>query len=127
MYPDVFALLNVPAIRAFVGTSTPRIYRHRASPKQSPEAPYITWGSTVGIPENHLDGTPPVDRFSITVDCWSENTGEGSLQISQLAEAVRDQIETSHHVESFDADMRDPETMRYRASMTFTWWADRPT
>jgi hypothetical protein len=126
MFPDVFALLNVAPIRSFVG-SPPRIYRHGVATSQSPAAPYITWSMVVGIPENHLDGTPPTDRMSIQVDCWSENTGAGSLQVGQLAQAVRNQIETVHDIESFDADLRDPETMRYRASMTFTWWADRPT
>jgi hypothetical protein len=124
MLPDVFALLDVAAVQAFVGAPA-RIYRHGIAVAQSPVAPYITWSMVTGTPENHLDGTPPVDRMSIQVDCWSENTGAGSIQIGNLARAVRDQVETAHHIETFDADLRDPETMRYRASLTFTWWAPR--
>ena len=122
MLPDVFSLLDVAAINAVVGD---RIYRHGVAAVQSPAAPYITWSMVTGTPENHLDGTPPVDRFQIQVDCWSENTGAGAVQINTLAGLVRDQIETAHHITSFDADLRDTETMRYRASLTFTWWASR--
>jgi hypothetical protein len=124
MLPDVFALLNVPAIRAVVGTP-PRIYRHGVAAVQSPIAPYITWALVTGTPENHLSGTPPVDRMSVQVDWWTDNTGTGSEQMNTLGALIRDQIETAHDIESFDADMRDTETMRYRGSLTFTWWLHR--
>lgn len=124
MLPDVFALLNVAAIRAVVG-NPPRIYRHGVAAVQSPIAPYITWALVTGTPENHLSGTPPVDRMSIQVDWWTENTGAGSEQVNTLGELIRDQIETKHDIESFDADLRDADTMRYRGSLTFVWWLNR--
>jgi hypothetical protein len=124
MLPDVFALLDVAAIRAFLG-EPPRIYRHGVAAVQSPEAPYVTWAMVSGTPENHLSGTPPVDRFQIQVDWWSQNDGSGSRQMNALGQAIRDQIETAHQIESFDADLRDAETMRYRGSLTFTWWLHR--
>jgi hypothetical protein len=124
MLPDVFALLNVPAIRAVVG-NPPRIYRHGVAAVQSPLAPYITWALVSGTPENHLSGTPPVDRMSVQVDWWTENTGSGSEQVNTLGVLIRNQIETKHDIESFDADLRDTETMRYRGSLTFVWWLNR--
>jgi hypothetical protein len=122
MLPDVFRLLNVASINAVVGT---RIYRHGVAAVQSPIAPYITWALVTGTPENHLSGTPPVDRMSVQVDWWTDNTGTGSEQMNTLGALIRDQIETAHDIESFDADMRDTETMRYRGSLTFTWWLHR--
>jgi hypothetical protein len=124
MLPDVFALLNVASIRAVVGYP-PRIYRHGVAAVQSPLAPYITWALVSGTPENHLSGTPPVDRMSIQVDWWTDNTGTGSEQMNTLGALIRDQIETAHDIESFDADMRDTETMRYRGSLTFVCWLSR--
>jgi hypothetical protein len=123
MQPDVFSLLNVAAIQAFVG-SPARIYRHGIAP-QSTTGPYLTWFNVDGVPENHLDGTPPVDAFALQVDCWSANSGDGSTQVNALAKAVRDQIETAHDITSFSGDAQDFETQRYRITITFTFWNPR--
>lgn len=125
MLPNVFALLNVTAIRAYVRENgITRIFRHGRAP-QDVKAPYITWYVIDAIPENHLDGTPPVDSCSVQVDIWSNNTGTGSEQAVTLATAVRDQIETAHHITSFGGDSQESETQRFRQTIIFTFWNNR--
>jgi hypothetical protein len=124
MLPDVFNVLNTSAVRAWVGTSPPRIYRHGYAP-QDVAAPYVTWFVINGTPENHLDGTPPVDMVSIQVDSWSAKDGEGAQLVNMLADALRDAIEVDHYLTDFSIDGREPETGRFRISLTFTYWAAR--
>lgn len=124
MFPDVFALLNTAAVRALVGTTPPRIYRHGTAP-QGVTAPYVTWFVASGAPENVLDGTPPVDNVTVQVDCWTNNTGTGADQANTLGAAVRDAIEADHHVTQFGNDSQDFETQRFRVSLTFTFWNQR--
>jgi hypothetical protein len=124
MIPDVFALLNTSAVRAYVGTTPPRIYRHGTAPELV-AAPYVTWFVVSGTPENHLDGTPPVDNVSIQVDAWSNNTGSGAIEIERLGVALRDAIEASHHITQFGNNGQDAESSRYRISITFSFWNPR--
>ncbi|MDQ3288649.1 MAG: DUF3168 domain-containing protein [Pseudomonadota bacterium] len=123
MLPDVFSLLNVAAVRAFVGTP-PRIYRHGQAP-QDAVAPYITWFSVYGRPEITLSETPAVDNYTIQVDCWSNNTGTGSTQVNALAMAVRDTIEARFHVTAQSIDEQDFQTQRYRIGLQFTYFEHR--
>lgn len=124
MLPNVFDVLNVAAVRAFVGTNPPRIYRHGNAP-QAVLGPYVTWVVVSGTPENHLDGTPPIDNVSVQVDCWTVNTGTGSQQASDFGTAVRDAIESAGHDITFFADSQDYETQRFRITITFSFWNPR--
>lgn len=119
MFPSVFDLLYADAaVAALVGT---RIYRHGSAP-QDVAAPYITWFVVYGAPENHLDGTPPADNWTIQIDCWSNNTGTGAVQVETLARAVRTAIEPHHYIEGVVVNERDRETMRYRIGLQCGWW-----
>lgn len=114
----IFELLHVGDVEALVGH---RIYRHGTAPLNV-VAPYLTWFVVDGLPENVLDGPPPVDRIEVQVDCWSDNTGTGARLIGPLMRAVRTQVETAHHVTSYLNDQQDNATQRYRATLTFTVW-----
>jgi hypothetical protein len=121
MLPAVFPLLAADSdVTGFIGTSPVRVYRHGEAP-QGVVAPYVTWFVVSGAPENELDGLPRVDGYSVQVDCWSDADAE----VEQLAEAVRNAIEPSHHMTAIVANGRDPETMRYRIGMTFDFWTKR--
>lgn len=123
MFPLVYPILkDAPAVAALVGT---RIYRHGSAP-QNVVAPYITWFIVAGTPENALGETPRVDNYQVQVDCWSNNTGTGDAQVEELAEAVRDALEARADMSAVAVNGRDPETMRYRIGMTFTFWTHRP-
>lgn len=121
MLPAVFTLLaNDSEVTGFIGTLPVRAYRHGDAP-QRVASPYVTWFTASAAPANNLDDVPPVDDYTVQVDCWSDDQDEAE----NLATAVRDAIEAEHHLISVN-DGRDPETMRYRISMTFTFWTDRP-
>lgn len=121
MLPDVFAVLNTVAVRAIVDT---RIYRHGMAP-QGVIAPYVTWFVVTGVPEIHLDGTPPIDNVSVQVDGWTNSDGTGIAQAAALGIALRDAIEASHDITNFGNDSQDFQTQRYRISLTFTFWNPR--
>lgn len=120
MLPGVYAILaNAAGVVALIGTP-PRIYRHGDAP-QGVLRPYITWFVSSAAPANNLDDVPPVDEYTVQIDCWSEKDAE----VEQLAEAVRDAIEPLQHLIGV-SNGRDPETMRFRISLIFTFWTDRP-
>lgn len=121
MIPDVYSLLHTASVSALVGN---RIYRHGTAP-QDVAAPYVTWFVVSGIPENHLDGTPPTDAFSVQCDVWTANTGAGITQANTIGEALRDAIEAQFHITNIGGDSQDYPTQRYRLSLTFTFWNPR--
>ena len=121
MLPAVFQTLKASAaVKAIVGTNPPRIYRHGTAPQDTTK-PYITWQLIAGTPENHLSGTPPVDRMTVQVDCWHP-TDAG---IEQLALVARDACELAAHCTSMIIDERDAETKLYRIGLQFDFWTDR--
>jgi len=125
MLPEVFPLLAAAsAVTSLIGTNPVRAYRHGRAP-QGTAAPYVTWFLVTGLPENTLDEVPRVDRHEVQVDCWSENTGQGSKDIEALAKAVRDAIEPHAHMTAEVFDGIDEDTQRYRIGMQFTFWTDR--
>lgn len=122
MLPRVSALLlNDPTVASIVSK---RIYRFGEAP-QRVQAPYVTWFLVSGIPENNLSDLPPIDRYEVQIDCWSDNTGAGDPDVEVLAMAVRDALEPLHDMSAISATDRDEQTKRYRVSMQFTWWEHR--
>src|SRR5690606_16872207 len=118
MLPNVTQTLRASnAVRSLVGT---RIYRH-GDAEQDVQRPYVTWFVVYGDPENNMDGLPPIDRYSVQIDCWSA-TDAG---VETLAQAVRDAVEPTQHMVSIAADGRDPETQSYRIGLVFDWWHGR--
>lgn len=125
MFPRVFTLLAADStVTGIIGASPVRAYRHGSAP-QNVVAPYVTWFVVSGVPENQLSGTPPTDRYTVQVDCWSNNTGTGATEVEELAAAVRDAIEPSGYMTGIVANNRDPDTQRYRIGMQFDIWQDR--
>lgn len=122
MLPPVFQLIAAStAVKAIIGSNPVRCYRHGEAP-QKVQVPYLTWYLPSGRPEIHLDEVPRVDENTVHIDCWSND----DAQVVTLATAVRDAIEPSHPMISIGPNGRDPETMRYRLGMDFTFWTDRP-
>lgn len=120
MLPNVFTLLKASAaVKALVGSSPLRAYRHGNAPENVAK-PYITWSATAA-PENQLDGVPFTDRHNVQVDAWADD----DATVETLAIAIRDAIEPTQHMTGFGPSARDPETMRYRFTLTFTFWLDR--
>lgn len=121
MLPAVFPILAAAApVTALIGTNPVRAYAHGRAP-QTVAAPYVTWATQGGAPENTLTDTPPVDSYAVRVDCWSDD----GTQCDALATAVRDAIQSQAHMTSVVADDRDPSTNRFRISMQFDFWVYR--
>lgn len=126
MLPPVFVTLKASsAVRAIVGTSPAKIYRHGHAP-QGVEPPYITWQVVTATPENQLSGTPTTDRATIQVNCWYPEIG-GDKGIEVLATAVRDAIEPFAHMTSMPIDQQEPETRFFWIALEFDWFNDRPS
>lgn len=125
MLPVVFPIISSDAaVTAIIGTDPVRFYPHGRA-KQGTQAPYVTWFLVSGIPENTLDEVPRVDRFSVQIDCWSDNTGDGADEVQALAKAIRDALEPHAYMTGIIVDGVDPETQRNRIGLQFSIWQDR--
>lgn len=125
MLPVVLPILAAdPEVTGILGTTPVRFYPHGRAP-QNVQAPYATWFIVSGIPENQLDEVPRVDRFSVQIDCWSDNTGEGAQEVKELATAIRDALEPHAHMTAIAVDGVDQDTQRHRLGLQFTVWQDR--
>lgn len=125
MLPIIFPIIAADGdVTAIIGSSPVRFYRHGKAP-QNVVAPYCTWFMVSGIPENTLDELPRVDRFSVQIDCWSDNTGTGDEEVETLARAIRDAIEPYHYMTGVVIDGIDPDTQRHRIGLQVTVWQDR--
>lgn len=125
MLPVILPLLSAdPEVTAIIGSNPVRFYPHGRADQNTP-APYATWFVVSGIPENQLDEVPRVDRFSVQIDCWSDNTGDGAAEVKELATAIRDALEPHAHMTAIAVDGVDPDTKRNRLGLQFTFWEPR--
>ena len=114
MLPPIYTWLKASnAVKNIIGT-TPRAYRHGDAPQDTTK-PYVTWALVGGVPDNELSSVPVSDRYTIQVDCW-HNTDKG---VEDLAEAVRDAVESHAHMTSMPINGRDAETKLYRIALQF--------
>lgn len=88
MIPVYKALHDWPAVAAIVGT---RIYRDFAG--DEPTAPYVVWSILSGVPDNHLSGPAPSDRYTVSVDVFAKT----EQQSDELLVACRDAMEQQGH------------------------------
>ena len=121
MNPPVFQSLNVPAIRAFVGTP-PRIYQSVA-PQNTPR-PYIVWQVVGGSPVNNLSDDPDMDDSRVRVWCYCDESA-GTAAARNLALAVRAALEAVTHVTFGPIDNHEVETSLYVWIMDAEFWEDR--
>lgn len=123
MLPNVYPLVNVPAVRAIApdGASNVRVYPFGEGP-QSITYPYATFQSISGVPANQLSGRPQVDQVRVQFDAY----GQTGAQARSLAAAIRDAIEPSGHLVLFFDQGRDPDTNAFRITASFDLWAARP-
>lgn len=84
----VAKLKATSAVVALVGS---RIY-DRVPSQPAPKPPYISLGPSTVDSEN--SNCVDMDRFTFQVDCWSWGAGEAysSLQVRDVANAVRDAL-----------------------------------
>lgn len=122
MIPPVFTTLQASAtVRGLLG-ARPRVYRMGEAP-QGDTKPYAVWLIVSGVPENTLSELPTIDRNSIQIDVYAKSDAE----CSEVATAVRDQMETVTHMTAFRVLPREDETRLYRISMDFDYFLPRET
>lgn len=83
--------------------------------------PYAVWQVIHGRPENYLAGTPDADSYITTVDVFSDTWSSARA----VAEAIRDALEGSAYVTSYDGETRDAETKAFVVSFTVDWIVNR--
>jgi len=83
--------------------------------------PYAVWQNIDGEPENYLKQNPDIDRYSIQVDVYGD-TDENTIAV---ARALRDAIQSKAYITRWNAQGRDPETLKYRYSFDVDWLVNR--
>lgn len=123
MLPNVYPLVNVPAVRAVApdGAGNVRVYPFGEAPQAGPY-PYATFQFISGTPANQLAGRPQVDQVRVQFDAY----GTTGAQARALAAAIRDAVELSAHCVLFFDQGRDPDTNAFRITASFDLWAARP-
>lgn len=90
-----------------------RIYRDFAG--DAPTAPYVVWTLLTTVPDNHLSGAPPSDRYSVAVDVFAESPADADA----LVIAARDAMETIGQLSSGPQSLgRDESTHLWRYTFT---------
>lgn len=112
MLPLVFPAIATSAVKAIVGTSPVRIYRHGQAPEDVIR-PYITWFVVTGNPQNNLSDAPCADIDTVQIDCWSE----GDTQVETLALAVRAALDAAGHLNTTIIDGYETDTKLYRIGL----------
>lgn len=123
MLPNVYPLVNVPAVRAIApdGASNVRIYGFGEAP-QGVESPYATFQFISGVPVNHLAQRPVVDEVRVQFDAY----GATGAQARSMAAAIRDAMEPHGYLVLFIDQGREPDTNAFRITASFDLWAFRP-
>ena len=123
MLPNVYPLVNVPAVRALApdGVANVRVYGFGEAP-QGVASPYATFQFISGVPVNHLAQRPVVDEVRAQFDIY----GTTGAQARALATAIRDAVEPTGHLVLFIDQGRDPDTNAFRITASFDLWAARP-
>lgn len=115
MLPAVFPVLNIPAIRAYVGVPA-RIYDFGDAP-QDVVKPYITFQNISDTPHNQLSGAPCADFDSIQIDIYAGPEESGRASIRALARLVRDALDSAGIASRLIIQKREPDTKLFRISI----------
>ncbi|HAU4370627.1 tail completion protein gp17 [Citrobacter farmeri] len=83
--------------------------------------PYAVWQNIDGEPENYLKQNPDIDRYSIQMDVYGD-TDEDTIAV---ARALRDAIQSKAYITRWNAQGRDPSTLKYRYSFDVDWLVNR--
>lgn len=106
MFAPVFRVLSTPAVKALVGS---RIYGSGDAPQNTP-LPYITWFTVVGQPYDQLSGAPDGDNDSTQIDCWAGPADGQETVCRNIAQAVRDALDSAGIANRILVHTREPDT-----------------
>lgn len=120
MYPPIFQLVDIPAVRAVFGSNPVRVWPFGRASK-APALPYAVHQLIAGNPENYLSGRPDMDGFVIQIDVYADEANDAR----HGAEVLRDALELAAHIDAWRGEDRDPATNRYRYSFDVAFQASR--
>lgn len=104
MTPDVFALLNVPAVTALVPSA--RI-RGQGFAGDNPVAPYITWQGVGGEAETYIADPTRLYRTRVQIDCWAKTMDDALAIAAAVHDALDDHGQPAMApIEDYDQDAR---------------------
>lgn len=117
----MFSTLNSSIdVRLLLGSKPLRVYPWAEAP-QKPRKPYAVYSVINAMPENYVSGRPDIDQHSIQIDVYAE-TGQSC---QECFVALRDALEDTGHMTSFQASVKDAETKLYSARLEFDIWQPR--
>lgn len=121
MYPPVYKVCAASeAVKALIGSNPVRLYPFGMAP-QGVQLPYVVWQSITGFPQNYINQTPDIDKFSIQVDVYAKT----ETSARDVAKALRDVIEPVAHITSWRGESTDPDTLHKRFSFDIDWFVKR--
>lgn len=121
MIPPIFPVcVESQAVIDLLGSEPLRLYPFGMQ-NDTVIYPYAVWQNIGGEPENFLNQSPDIDRFSLQVDIYG-NTGE---EVIAVAMAIRNAIQAKSNITRWGGQTRDPNTNRYRYSFDVDWFVKR--
>ena len=121
MFPPLFALASADAsVTALLGTDPVRFWPF-AEARQDESRPYAVWQVTYGAPDNLLGEVPRMDRHGVLVDAYATT----ATVARDIAEALRNALETSCYVVSWNGEFKDVATGLFRYSFTVEFMTAR--
>lgn len=112
MYPTFFPTLTGNAsVTAALGSNPTRVYPHGEAP-QNVARPYATHQLVAGSPANYLGDLADTDHFRIQFNCYADT----ATAARSAAQVIREALEGSAYLVSFNGSGRDPDTNRYTYS-----------
>lgn len=120
LLPPVYQVFKAAApVTAILGAN-PKVFRHGQAP-QGTVAPYSVWQVVGDEPEDNLSAAPSNDRITLQVDCYATTDGG----VEQLAEAVRNAMETVSTLTGIVVDEKEPATGLFRIGLQFDFFLNR--
>lgn len=114
MLNSFFSIMNANnAVKALLGTPVLRIYPFGTKLGTTPTMPYALFKTVSSSPYNYLGDTPDIDLSSIQVDIYSETADN----VEDCFNAIRDAIEPSGYLISYNTDNTDIENNKYHITM----------
>lgn len=123
MYPPIFEICSADSdVQTNIGVSPCRLYPFGEAP-ENVSMPYVVWQVVGGSPENCISSSPDMDSWSLQVDVY----GLTGKSVRDVAQALRNAIESYAHITRWGEQGRDMDTKSYRYSFDVDWWVDRDT
>lgn len=121
MYAPVFEICaGYAPLQAILGSNPMRLWAFGEAPENETR-PYATFQHTYGAPDNHVNERPKVDRFGIQIDTFGKSVSEAR----NIAEGIRDAIESDAYVVSWNGEFWDVPTGLYRYSFSVEFLTSR--